>query len=259
MEDEDVLKWIDSNKRRIIHVSCTKNEDIDWNKRQHHLGYFPIDIVKRTNDCTINYATYTYTHTLKNHRKATHCATWKRLNEGFARDKDESGATCAQIYTGVSSYYTWVKGMKHESKGPTALQNFICQLGAPFFIRSDNSRMQACKHVLDICRFYNISTEYTEPHHPEQNPAENRIGTLKNTTSRLMDRTGCPNHLWLCATIYCSMLLNVLAHKNLNWRSPTEIYRGYTTDISPLCTIPFINRCIIGMKLMVDSLGLKKN
>jgi hypothetical protein len=157
----------------------------------------------------------------------------------FSSEKDVSGATCAQIFVGMESFYTWMDGMKTESEGPSKLKKFIRQIGAPFALRNDNSKMQTGVAFMDICNFYNIGTQTTEPHHPQQNPAENRIGTLKNVTNRLMDRTGCPAFHWLRASIYCCMLLNVVAHRQLLWRTPTEVCLGYTPDISPFLQFEF--------------------
>ena len=93
--------------------------------------------------------------------------------------------------------------------------------------------MQTGTAFMEICNFYNIGTETTEPHHPEQNHAENRIGTLKTVTNHLMDRIEAPDWLWLRATIYVTMLLNIIAHRQLNWRTPTKVGMGFTPDISP--------------------------
>ena len=57
--------------------------------------------------------------------------------------------------------------------------------GAPFSLRNDDSKIQTGVVFIDICTFYNIGSETTEPLHPEQNPAENRIGILKKVTNRL--------------------------------------------------------------------------
>ena len=35
------------------------------------------------------------------------------------------------------------------------------------------------------------------------------------------------------------MLLNVIAHRQLNWRTPTEVCFGYTPDISPFLRYEF--------------------
>ena len=169
-----------------------------------------------------------------------------RLYESFSTDiffANENAlggwAICAQIFCGKTSYYTWLKSMKTESEGPNAVRDFMRQVGVPFPLRSDYSNMQTGKSFMDICNVYTICTETTEPYHPHQNPAENRIGTVKMVVKRVMDRSGCPNFLWLRAAIFVSMLLNVIAHKQLHWRTPTEACFGYTPDISPFLRYEF--------------------
>ena len=112
--------------------------------------------------------------------------------------------------------------MKTESEGPTALRDFIRQVGVSFSLRNDNSKMQTGKAFMDICNVYTIGPETTEPHHPQQNPAQNRIGTLKMIANRVMNISGCPAFLWLRAAVFVSMLLNVIAHRP-PWRTPTEL------------------------------------
>ena len=69
---------------------------------------------------------------------------------------------------------------------------------------------------MDILNLQCIGAETTEPHHPQQNPGENRIGTVKTKTNRIVDRVGCPDWLWLKVTLYIVELLNVLVHRNSN-------------------------------------------
>ena len=39
--------------------------------------------------------------------------------------------------------------------------------------------------------------------------------------------------------IYIVILFNVLAHQNLNWRTPTEMGLGYTPEIAPFLQFEF--------------------
>ena len=204
-------------------------------------------VIKKTRDATTNYGYTEYDGgNMRRHRKSQSPVFPKnRLNESFSTDtffaetKALGGDSCAQIFCGRTSYYTWLKGMKTESEGPSSLRDFIRQVGVPFSLRNDNSKMQTGKAFMELCNVYTIGTETTEPHHPHQNPAENRIGTVKMVANRVMDRSGCPANLWLRAVVFVSMLLNVIAHSNLNWRTPTEICFGYTPDISPFLRYEF--------------------
>jgi hypothetical protein len=40
-------------------------------------------------------------------------------------------------------------------------------------------------------RLYNCKDEFIEPHNPQQNPAERRLGMIKSTMKRIMTETNC--------------------------------------------------------------------
>ena len=207
--------------RKLKTLARARNKDENWTHWQRCLAWFPLKVLKKTRDATTNYGYTEYdSGNMRRHMKSqSPVSPEKRLNEGFFTDtmfatlKAMGGYSSAQIFCGKISYYTWVKGMRTESEGPTALRDFIRQVGVPFSLRNDNSKMQTGRSFLDICSVYSIGTETTEPHHPHQNPADNRIGTVKMVANRVMDRSGCPANLWLRAVIFVSMLLNVIAHR----------------------------------------------
>jgi len=58
----------------------------------------------------------------------------------------------------------------------------------------------------------------------------------------IMDRTGCPNSLWVMCSLYVVYLLNHLANPALNWRTPIEACYGITPDISPLLLFTFFQQ-----------------
>ena len=58
----------------------------------------------------------------------------------------------------------------------------------------------------------------------------------------IMDRTGCPDSLWVMCSLYVVYLLNHLANPALNWRTPLEACYGITPDISPLLLFTFFQR-----------------
>ena len=230
MDENQILeleKWIqDMPNRKLKAIAKSRSKDEDWNHWQRCLAWFPLKVVKKTRYATANYGYTEYdSGNMRLHRKSQSSVSPKnRLNESFSTDtffaekKALGGDSCVQIFCGTTSYYTWLKGMKTESEGPSALRDFIRQVGVPYSLRNDNTKMQSGKALMELCNVYTIGTETTEPHHPHQNPAENRIGTVKMVANRVMNRNGCPANLWLRAVIFVSMLLNVIAHRNLNWR-----------------------------------------
>ena len=80
--------------------------------------------------------------------------------------------------------------MRTESAGPSTLQDFIRDVGAPKHLHNDNAKMETGKAWTELLRKYIISSSTTEPHHPQQNPAECTIQDIKSGTRRLLDHTG---------------------------------------------------------------------
>ena len=83
-------------------------------------------------------------------------------------------------------------GLKSESQGCEALKDFTREVGAPYHIMNDNSKMQTLKAWNDILRRYNIGDSTCEPHNQQKNPAERAIQTVKQTKTNIMDRTKTP-------------------------------------------------------------------
>ena len=74
----------------------------------------------------------------------------------FATEKALQGETCCQIFVGTTLQFTYVYGMKSESKGATKLKQFVKEVGTPFAITSDNAKIQIGTAFYDICSMYNI-------------------------------------------------------------------------------------------------------
>ena len=205
----ELEKWIKEIPHRKAIVR-SRSKDEDWNHWQRCLAWFPLKVIKKARDATTNYAYTEYdSGNMRRHKKSQSPVSPKNrpmesfwTDTFFAEEKALGGDSCVQIFCGSTSYFTWLKGMKTEFEGPSALRDFIRQVGVPFSLRNNNSKLQTGKAFMDICNFFTIGTETTEPHHPHQNPAENRIGTVKLVANRVMDRSGCPSNLWLRAFIF---------------------------------------------------------
>ena len=109
-------------------------------------------------------------------------------------------------------------------------------------IKNDRAQMEIGKVWTSICRKYNIAQCTSEAHMEWQNEAERAIQEVKKMVNLIMDRTGCPNDLWVMCSHYVVFLLNHLAQPNLDWRTPIEACYGYTPDISPLLLFTFFQR-----------------
>ena len=100
------------------------------------------------------------------------------LNKEFAMDtffgstQALHGYTCAQLFIGKTSRYMKVYPLCQESHGVEALKDFICDVGIPWCLRSDNAKMETQGKWAKVCCQYKIKQCNTEPHHSHQNPVE---------------------------------------------------------------------------------------
>ena len=196
-----------------------------------YLGYRPLNIVRKTLENTTQLATTILEFPMRRHIRARF--PWlncNRLRETVATDtyfanvRAVGGSTCAQVFYGVQSHMINVYGMKSESEMPAAYKDFIRGEGAPNILRRDNSQIQSGQKTTAINREFVIKDEFTEPGHPQQNPAELRaVKFVKNHSQVLMDRTGAPENCWLLACEYITDVHNVCADESLGCRIPQEV------------------------------------
>eukprot|EP00957_Ditylum_brightwellii_P139241 10612362-Ditylum_brightwellii.AAC.1 len=165
-------------------------------------------------------------------------------SDTFASEAGLGGITCAQLYVDTESKLTKVFGVRTESVGPDTFQDFIRENGAPYALKSDNAKMQTGPKFTQILCKYNIKSEHTEPHHPQQNYAECRIQDVKLLSTKILDRTGAPAYLWFFCKLYVVMLFNFTTLESIGWITSHEACFGVTPDISALLQYSFINRFI---------------
>ena len=224
-----------------------KIKDPDLDLYRPRLGWLPLETIKKTFENTTQlYMHVPSFHPFRKHLKSRapqlnvpRLAETYATDTGFASETALGGINCFQLFVGKSSLRTAVFGMQSEDQGPEALEDFIRDKGAPYVIKNDNSKMQTSKAWSKILRKYNIAEENTEPHNPQQNPAERRIQDVKRNTSRILDRTGAPAFLWFKCMCYVVMLLNMCACEALNWQTPNFVGLGKVDDISPLLQYSF--------------------
>ena len=83
-------------------------------------------------------------------------------------------------------------------------------------------------------REYSIKDRQSETGQQNQNLAVNKIGHMKRTSNAFIDRTDTPEFLWYPCMLYGVYLLNHIAVKGLDWRTPIEVTTGENPDISNL-------------------------
>ena len=94
------------------------------------------------------------------------------------------------------SHYTTVYGIHWESEGDVSLQQFITNEVCPYGMHNDNSKMQTSQAWKKMLNIYGIIASTTEPHHPNQNPVEGQIGTVKSQAELILNLSGAPSSLW---------------------------------------------------------------
>ena len=207
-----------------------------------NFAWQPIDVIKRTFHATTQYARIPMSTHLTRHFKSPFPAlNVKRRQESVATDTVyadvpaiDCGHTQAQFYCGLSSLVCDAYGMKTDKQFINTFEDIIRERGAMDRLVSDNAQVETAGRAKDIFRAYVIGHWSSEPHQQHQNYAERKYQHVKNTTNRMMERSGSPANTWLLALLYVCFLLNHTASSVLKWRTPLERLNGTTPDISPL-------------------------
>jgi len=140
---------------------------------------------------------------------------------------------------GRKTLVTNVYPIRGQDQIPRCLEENIRERGAMETLISDGAKATISNRAKDILRLYHIKDYQSEPYHQHQNFAENRIGTIKDTVNKIMDRTGCPASMWLLVVTYACFVLNYMACKSLGWEVPIAVLWGHAPDISCLLCFCF--------------------
>ena len=227
--------------RENYNFQTTRKIPQNIHKLNEHLLNPGILATNKTLQATTKLATQSKRVPLRAHLKTRNpVLSCTKLMEPWATDTvffdvtSYEGYNCAQVFVGTKSMRILAYGMKQESDGPDALLDMFWNIGVPLSMRRDNSKMQASHVWNSIMRDYHVKDEYTEPHHPQQNPAERRHGVIKDKMKRIFSETKCNPRAWF--RLYCHVcdIMNHTAYKSINWRTPIEESTGETPNISGL-------------------------
>ena len=130
-------------------------------------------------------------------------------------------------------------GMETDKEFVNTIEDNIRERGVMDKLISDCAKAELNLRVRQILRALFISAWYSEPYHENQNFAENRYGTIKATTNRVMNSSGAPAYTWLLCLMYVCLLLDHLASAALNWIPPEQKLTGRTPDISKFLHFSF--------------------
>ena len=153
----------------------------------------------------------------------------------FASRKSLEGYYCSQVYLGCTSGIIEHYGMKTESEFLDTYKDFMRERGIPHTLRRDNAQSENSNKIKEVHRDLIISDQFTEPYHPQQNPAEaGAVRFLKHNIEVLLNKTGSPDNLWFLCGKYLCDVYNVCANPNNDWKIPNQASGGDTPDISHL-------------------------
>lgn len=211
----------------------------DW---QRQLGYIPKNVVKKTLEATTQLVPTVEAETreiMRDHR-ATRLPSLKctRLRDEvcwdtfFSSVESVRGYTCFNLFGLREGGLDKVYLMRRKSQALSTLQQFVAEVGAPKCLLSDNAHELKSKAVTKYLNSIAVPTRKTEPHHPNQNLAERRGGSIKASVVHLLLMTGAPLTFWCYALEYIASVRECIARRSLGWRSPYEVTWGITPDIS---------------------------
>ena len=187
-EDDDPMDVPDLTSRASRQVS---SKEPDFNLLRPLFGWLSPDIIKSTFSSTTQYGRLPTGTLLKNSYKSANPAlNVHRRNESVACDfvyadvpAVDDGATSAVLFVGTDTMVTDVYGVKTDKQFVNTLEDNIRERGAPNKLISDRAQVEISNKVEEILRTLFIGAWQSEPHQQQQNPAERRIQTIKNTTS----------------------------------------------------------------------------
>lgn len=212
---------------------------VDW---KYNLGFPPDHVVEHTLKATTQLVATIESETremMRDHfktripelkyprRSDTAC-----LDTFFSSIKSVRGYTCWNLFCFKESGLDFPILMRRRSQSPSTLLPFIQECGIPKILRSDNAPEFKSDAIKRQLAKFQIDTEFTEPHHPNENLAERRGGMLKSAVVHLLQVTGAPVDYWCFALEYVAHVRSFLARRRLNWRTPYERHFGDTPDIS---------------------------
>ena len=244
LDDLHPSTYCDVYDLNVTDVVSTKP---DFEALRPLFGWVPADTIKRTFATTTQFARGRVSDTLKQHwRSRFPACNVVRRNEPVATDTVfsdtpavDSGVTAAQIFVGRHTLVADCYGLKTDKEFVNTLEDNIRERGAMDKLISDCAKAEMSHRVQQILRALCIQSWYSEPFHQNQNFAENRYGTIKALTNKVLNLSGAPAHTWLLCMMYVCLLLNHLASSALDWCTPEQKLTGRTADISKFLHFSF--------------------
>ena len=222
----------------------------DYEALAPYFAYETVDVIRQTLRQSTQLAKAIIRFPMRKHfRTQFDMFRMKQLNEIMARDtyfssiKSLEGYWCSQAFYGCKSKTINVEGMVTESEFEDSFKDFMRKRGIPHTLRRDNAKSENSGSIKELLRDHVIADQFTEPHHPHQNPAEwGAIKFLKSKMKMLMNKSGSPDNTWFLCQDYISEVHNVSANPNNNYKIPNEVSGGIQSISHTYCNFIGFNQ-----------------
>ena len=178
----------------------TVNDLWNYEQLQPKLAWKPIEVIKRTLEATTQWGKQVIKYPMQKHHVSRFpWANRRRLREEVAMDTifmkqpGIGGYTCGQLYIGLMSRMLNFYPLKNKNGTSQlqAYQDFVHYEGVPTALHRDAAPEQKCQAITDLNREMQVKDTWSEPDHPNENPAEALgVNPLKRGVQILMNRTG---------------------------------------------------------------------
>jgi hypothetical protein len=159
----------------------------DYGQLRPHLGWLPVDTIKKTFERTTQLARMPMSTILKKRYKSPNPAlNVHPRDEPVATDTIYSdtpaidcGITSAQLFVGTRTHTADVYPIKSDKQFVNTLLDNITQRGTPTKLISDRAQVEISERVKQVLRPLHISTWQSKPHQQHQNPAKRQYQNIK--------------------------------------------------------------------------------
>ncbi|MGH7974081.1 MAG: hypothetical protein ACREBR_01045, partial [bacterium] len=156
----------------------------------------------------------------------------------FSDVKSLRGNLRAQVFV-TAEDFNKVYPMKLKSEAGDKLNEFVKDVGIPELVVTDNTGEETGADWERVRKHYLIKQKWTEPYSPWQNKAEREIQNLKKQFRLVMNRVRAPDTLWDFGLKFVSDIRLYTSRASLDFRTPYEVLKGNTPDISELMDFDF--------------------
>jgi hypothetical protein len=159
----------------------------DYGQLRPHLGWLPIDTIKKMFEHTTQLACMPMSTILKKRYKSLNPALKVHpRDEPVATNTIYSdtpaidcGVTSAQLFVGTKTHTADMYPIKSDKQFVNTLLDNITQRSAPTKLISDRAQVEISERVKQLLRPLHISTWQSKPHQQHQNPAECQYQNIK--------------------------------------------------------------------------------